>query len=85
MTRLTKKDVQTIRRALNDAMDERDSFAAAYEYRGPEAEAAMQRVRDYEALHVKLFGQPSARAAEIKRLAACPTIPITSLMAGKPK
>lgn len=82
MARLTKKDWQTIARALNHAMDERDSFADAYSYTGPEAERAMENVREFEALHQKLFGGPSARQQDLEAYAATPTISLFELAAG---
>lgn len=79
--RLTAKDWRIIRVALNHAMDERDGFADAYSYKGPEADAAMLAVREFEALHQKLFGECSARQQLIERYAALPSAPITKLFA----
>lgn len=59
MTQLTRKDVQTIRSALNRAIDERLSLADAYSNQGPEAEEALALVSRYEKLHAKIFGEPS--------------------------
>lgn len=76
MARLTEADKRTIRRALCDAMDERMSYADAYSMRGPEAEEAIALARSYEALHVKMFGEPSHRQRELDRLAATPMVSI---------
>lgn len=65
--------MQTIRSALNRAMEDRDSYADAYGRQGPEAEEALKLVREYEALHVKVFGEPSFRQSEIERLKTIPT------------
>lgn len=65
-TVLTADDMRTIRSAINYAMDERDSYADAFGYKGPEAERAMATMRRFEALHVKLFGEPSAFQQEIE-------------------
>lgn len=79
--RLTVADWQTIRRALNDAMEDRASFADAYGNVGPEAEKALDQVRRYERLHEKLFGRASQRRKDIARFAAMPSAPITELLA----
>lgn len=83
--RLTERDRKTIRRALNDAMDDRASFAGAYGYVGPEAEGALAQVREYERLHVKMFGEASYRAREIERMKQIPRVSITELTARKPE
>lgn len=81
--RLTDTDWKLLRRALNDAMDERDSYADAWAQGTPERAEALEYVRRYEALHRKLFGDDSLRQKDMDRFAAMPTVPISELMAGK--
>ena len=56
---LTPNDIRVIKSALNHAIVERDGYVEAYSGRGPEAARARALMANYEALHVKLFGEPS--------------------------
>ena len=73
---LTKADLVTIAQALNHAIDERDSLADAYAHTGPEAQKAAAAVKAFEALYVKLFGEPSGRQRDIDDLAKVPLVTI---------
>jgi ActR/RegA family two-component response regulator len=79
-TLLTLTDWQTMRRALNDAMNDRASYADTWVTDAPEAIQARQQVATYETLHVKLFGEASARQMQIERFATMPTISITEMI-----
>lgn len=57
--KLTEEDLNTIRFALNYAIDERESFAEAYHRTGQEAELALSNVKRFEELHKKIFGEAS--------------------------
>jgi hypothetical protein len=57
--KLTEEDLNTIRFALNCAIEERESFAEAYSNVGPEAERALSNVKRFEKLHKKLFNEAS--------------------------
>lgn len=60
---LSRRDIETISRALNYAIGDRESFADAYGRKGPEANAALADIDRFEKLHIKLLGRPSARAS----------------------
>lgn len=79
-SQLTDKDWETIRRALNDAMEDRASFADSYGGNGPEVVAALNLVKRYEKLHQKLFGSRSQRQQLIDADASHPTVSIFELM-----
>lgn len=77
--KLTARDMETIRRALNSAMTDREGMADAYSYTGPEAQEAMADVARFEKLHVKLFGCPSARQQLAEKIAAGKSVSIHNL------
>lgn len=78
--RLTETDWRTIRRALNDAMDERASYAEAWGADTTEGSTAAEKVKQYEALHQKLFGEASARQQQLDEDDATPSVSIFELM-----
>lgn len=82
MSRLTKADRETIRVALNYAIVERDGLAEAYSRVGPEADRAAALVARFEALHVKMFGEPSHEARFREECASMPVVSIATLMSG---
>lgn len=77
--RLTAADRKTIRRALNDAISDRSSYADAWPANAPERAAALKLVERYEALHRKMFGEASHRRQVDEALANTPTTSIFEL------
>lgn len=83
MSKLTARDMQTIRSALNRAIVERESFAASYGEKGPEQRGALDLVARYEKLHIKLFGTPSGPAQDKAMYAAMDRVSIFDLVEQK--
>ncbi len=79
--KLTESDWVTLASALNRAMDERASYADAWQD-GRARRAALAQVKKYEALHRKIFGGPSSRQTDLDALAACPTVSIFDMKGG---
>lgn len=67
---LTRRDMETIRRALNSAMTDRESYADAWGGRTPEGREALADIVRFEKLHAKLFGRKSARQEFADKIAA---------------
>lgn len=80
--KLTKADWRTIAYALNCAIQERDSYADAWG-KGKEADRALKAVKQFKAVHLKIFGERSAIELADERLAVCDKISIFDLMAPK--
>lgn len=74
--KLSRRDIETIRRALNYAIGDRESFSDAYSNKGPEAKEALADIVRFEKLHIKLLGRPSARACFAAMLDAGASIAI---------
>lgn len=74
-----KRDLDTIRIALNCAIDERDGYADAYNNKGPDAKRAIALVTRFEKLHVKMFGCETARKTMHREMAAMSRINIHEL------
>lgn len=81
---LTPAEMATLSFALSCALEERDSFADSYGRDEPEAIKAREACERIEALHVRVFGRPSAFAQRRAEEAESPTVSIFSLMAGNP-
>lgn len=70
---------QTMRLALNDAIEWRMSLAASWSSDTPEHAAAKTRADEYEAMHVYMFGEPSNYQKGIEADATSPTVSIFNI------
>lgn len=78
--RLTDADWQTIRQALNHAIEERESYADAVFNDPVHHKRAVNACKKFEALHVKMFGEPSSVAKQAAADAVAPTISLFDLV-----
>lgn len=82
MSKLTAADMTTIRRALSYAIIEREGFVDATKESPQDKSAhdrAIKMVKSFEALHRKLFDEPSAHQQQKDDDAATPSINIFDL------
>lgn len=63
--RLTGTDRSTLRRIICDAIEWRAGVADAWAHGTPERQQAIDAMARYEALHVKLMGEPSYYAQQL--------------------
>lgn len=78
--KLTARDMATLRRALNCAMENRAGFAEA-NHPGSVKNEALREVRSFERLHKKIFGDKSHRQKQIERFEAMPLVALTDWVA----
>lgn len=79
MAELTRHDMVALRRALHYAVQDRMGMASSWPGGTPERKAAIKLARDFDRLHKKLFGEPTAYTQQVEADRNTPSISIQEL------